>query len=493
MKKNFIVPQEALRDNGFGTYIIAGEPKLYVPSQFTAISPLDGRYSDIGKELSPYFSEFALVKNRVKVEVLFLKFQLDYLSDESAILLQTKSKLVFRDTDCLDKIYKEFSYEDFFEVKTIEEKINHDVKSVEIWVANQIEKLGLGEIKSYVHIGCTSEDITNPAYARMISDSLEKVWYPTAEKFINILENLSVQYKNVPMLAHTHGQPATPTTLGKELFVYVYRLRHALYEIKRIKILAKFNGATGNYAAINVAFPKKDWQKLAKHFVQYYLGLDFNPVTTQIESHDYIVEIASQMAHFNRICANFCSDLWTYISMEFFKQLVVKEEVGSSTMPNKVNPINFENGEMNFRKSTSDLEFLSEWLMSSRMQRDLRDSTALRNIGTAFGHSLLGLKKTISGVKRVEANTCVLQEKLNGKWEVLAEAIQTMLRKYGLPDAYNILKELTRGKNISREALNEFMNSDALSIVPDDEKLALTQMYPEDYTGLATKIVDDNI
>ena len=456
----------------------------YIPSEYTAIGPLDGRYNEIAKKLSPYFSEFALVKNRVKVEVYWLQFLLDNL--DSVIIAKVKKA---NPKINVMGIFNGFNYDDFGEIKKIESEINHDVKAVEIWVARKVEEMGYPELKSYVHIGCTSEDITNPAYARMIKDSLNEQWYPKLNSLIEVLQKMSLEYQETPMLAHTHGQPASPTTVGKELCVYVYRLKEALKRIRAIKPLAKFNGATGNYSAISFAFPGRDWTELARRFVKVYLELEFNPVTTQIESHDYIVEIASEMAHINRIISNLCSDMWTYISMEYFSQVPVKKEVGSSTMPHKVNPINFENGEMNLRKSTSDLEFLSEWLMSSRMQRDLRDSTALRNIGVAFGHSLLGIDRVIKGLERVKVNEKAINESLCRKWEVLAEAIQTVLRKYGIADAYDKLKELTRGKEITREALSDFLLSEELSVIPKCELEALVTFRPEDYTGLAGDIV----
>ena len=419
----------------------------------------------------------------------WVKFMLEHLSDSSSILRKVGREKIPE----IIRIADLFSFDDFYQVKEFERINNHDVKSVELFVAEKLEEIGVRELKSYVHLGCTSEDITNPAYARMIRDALDLMWVPQAEMVIDCLAVLAKQYKSTSMLAHTHGQPATPTTVGKEMLVYVYRLRRILSRIKILKTFAKFNGATGNYAAISAAFPEKNWPELSKEFVLDYLELDFNPVTTQIESHDYIVEIGAEMSHFNRVLTNFCSDMWTYISMEMFKQIVVKKEVGSSTMPNKVNPINFENGETNLRKSTADFDFLNEMLMSSRMQRDLRDSTALRNLGPAFGHSYLGIERTVKGLKRVEVNNQTLEDMLNSKWEVLAEEVQTILRKYGVPDAYFQLKEITRGKNITKEALQEFMNSSALDVVPGEEKQRLLSMNPEDYYGLAEQIVDDNI
>lgn len=484
--KKFIVERDIIRDNGDGTYTLLTAPTPYVPPEYLAIGPMDGRYHEAGSKFSPYFSEFALVKNRVKVEVAWLEFLLDKLGDKNQILAQAKSKGI---PDFM-QIFDKFSAEDFLEVKEIEKEINHDVKSVELFVANQVEKMGFPELKCFVHIGCTSEDITNPAYARMIFDALDCVWLNAACNLTGIIADMAERYKSIPMLAHTHGQPATPTTLGKEMAVYVYRLNKVIDKIAQTNICAKFNGATGNYAAISTAFPDEDWIELSKEFVEKYLHLEFNPVSTQIEAHDYIVELGANMSHFNRIMSNFCSDMWTYISMEVFKQVVVKKEVGSSTMPHKVNPINFENAEANLRKSTADWDYLEEWLMSSRMQRDLRDSTTLRNLGTAFAHSYLGIERTIKGLKKVEVNETAIRQKLDGRWEVLAEAVQTVLRKYGVPNAYNLLKEKTRGKGITKEALHEFINE--LTMIPEDERQSLLEMRPEDYFGLAEKIVDEN-
>lgn len=484
--KKFIISEEDLKKITEKENVIDSlRLQRYIPSEYTAISPLDGRYANISRKLSPYFSEFALVKNRVKVEVYWLQFLFDKIAVSSRILSKVKVENPNAD---FTTIFNNFDYDDFEEIKKIESKINHDVKAVEVWVADQVEKMGFPELKSYVHIGCTSEDITNPAYARMISDAIVEVWYPQVHCLVSALHGLSTKYRNISMLAHTHGQPATPTTVGKEMKVYLYRLEKAVNRLEAIKPKAKFNGATGNYSAIAIAFPERNWPKLAEEFVTEYLKLEFNPVTTQIESHDYIVEISAEMAHINRIISNLCSDMWTYISMEYFAQIPVKKEVGSSTMPHKVNPIDFENGEANLRKSTADLEFLCEQLMSTRMQRDLRDSTILRNIGVAFGHSLLGIQRTVMGFRRVNVNQKVLEETLEDNWEVLAEAIQTVLRKYGIADAYNQLKELTRGKEIVHKDLVDFLNSEALSAIPECEREALLAMKPEDYIGFAEDI-----
>lgn len=455
-----------------------------VQSRFLAISPLDGRYSEIGKVLSPYFSEYGLVKNRVWVEVNWLVFMLDNLKG-SEILENFPKK---RKSEIFN-IYESFSAESFARVKEIELVTNHDVKAVEYFIDEELKALGMDELVSYVHIGCTSEDINNIAYANIIKNSLHDVWIPEAEKLINILKDFAMKYANLPMLAHTHGQPATPTTVGKELAVFVHRLKNSLDNVKAIKPQAKFNGATGNYAAISVAFPNENWTELSKKFIEESLGLTFNPVTTQIESHDYMCHLFDAVRHFNNVMLDLDRDMWLYISMEYFGQKVVKDEVGSSTMPHKVNPIKFENSESNIDTSNGLLVSLSNKLACSRMQRDLSDSSSQRNIGVAFGYSLQAIKQTIRGMERVKVNTEKITEALESNWEVLAEPIQTVLRKYGIPDAYDRLKELTRGKRISKEDIQDFIKS--LDVLSDEDRDNLLQLTPEKYIGYASKIAED--
>ncbi len=449
-----------------------------------ALGPLDGRYAKISKALAPYFSEDALVKNRVKVEVMWLKFLLEQVGN----------------TDILDEvgldripeilsIYENYSDRAYYRIKEIEKVTNHDVKSVELYVAEELKKIGLDKLVSFVHIGCTSEDITNPSYANMISSALKEVWIPKAEELIDKISELAKEHYDTPMLAHTHGQPATPTTVGKELAVYVYRLHESLNNVESINTRAKFNGATGNYSAISVAFPYEDWTRKSRLFVEKYLGLDFNPVTTQIESHDYICHIADAIRHFNNVLLDFDLDMWMYISMEYFKQIAVKNEVGSSTMPHKVNPIRFENSEANIDMSNAIWMALSNKLPRSRMQRDLSDSSSQRNIGLAFGYSLQAIDQTIGGLAKVAVNETKIAADLDNKWEVLAEPIQTMLRKYGIPDAYNQLKELTRGKEISKEDIQSFINS--LDVLDDEDRNTLLELTPSTYIGYAPEIVKD--
>lgn len=451
-----------------------------IPAEYLAIGPMDGRYSKTGKKLSPYFSEYALVKNRVKVEVYWLIYQLEHISSEilDNFDMNRRSEIL--------SIYENFAPNSFMRVKEFEAKTNHDVKSVELFVAEKLKEMGMDILVSYVHMGCTSEDITNPAYAKMISSALEEVWIPAAEQLIDFIDKISSENLGTPMLAHTHGQPATPTTVSKELKVYSHRLRNSLEHIKSLPIYAKFNGATGNYSALSVAFSDIVWPFASFNFVEQYLGLKFNPITTQIESHDYVCHILDGIRHFNNVLRDFDLDMWLYISKEYFKQIPVKSEVGSSTMPHKVNPIRFENSESNIKIGNAICSALSDELPRSRMQRDLSDSSLQRNIGLAFAYSLQAIEQTIGGLKKVAVNKEKLAEDLNSRWEVLAEPIQTMLRKYGIPDAYDQLKELTRGKEISKEAIHQFINS--LDILSDDDRSRLLALTPATYIGYADEI-----
>lgn len=448
-----------------------------------ALCPLDGRYSQIRDKFAFYFSEYALVKYRVKVEVNWLVFLIENLSDMSEIL---------DSFDCdtypdILSIYENFSMDSYKRIKEIEKVTNHDVKSVELFVGEKLKEIGFDDLVSFVHIGCTSEDITNCAYATMIKDAFNDVWMPAAQELINIISEIAISNAHVAMLAHTHGQPATPTTIGKEFAVFESRMRQSLTNLTTIKPRAKFNGATGNYSAISIAFPDKDWMKLSKSFIEDKLGLAFNPVTTQIENHDYICRIAKEITQFNNILLDLDRDMWLYISMEYFKQIPVKTEVGSSTMPHKVNPIRFENSEGNICISNAIFDAISNKLPISRMQRDLSDSTVQRNIGLGFGYSLQAIQQTIGGLKKVEVNQDKLSEELDNKWEVLAEPIQTLLRKYGKPDAYDRLKELTRGKDISKEIIQEYIKDLDIS---EEYKTTLLNLTPATYIGNAACIVD---
>ncbi len=444
------------------------------------LCPLDGRYAGVKDALGEYFSEYALVKYRVFVEIQWLKFLIENV--ESDIL----KRFDVNEMDKLTAIASEFNYDSFARIKEIENTTRHDVKAVEYFIDEQVAALGFDYLQSFVHIGCTSEDINNTSYACMLKYGLKDVWLPKAKEIAAIIDKWADEHSEDAMLAHTHGQPATPTTIGKEFKVYAYRFLSSIENVEAVKIKAKFNGATGNYSAILTAFPNENWPELAKKFVEEYLGLTFNPLTTQIESHDYTCHILDGIRHFNNVLVDFDVDMWLYISMEYFKQIPVKGEVGSSTMPHKVNPIRFENSEANIDMSNNICVALSNKLPKSRMQRDLSDSSSQRNLGLAFGYSLQAINETINGLAKCVVNKEKLASDLNEKWEVLAEPIQTMLRKYGVPDAYDTLKALTRGKSISKEDILKFAES--LDVLSDEDRQTLVNMTPAAYIGLANQL-----
>lgn len=439
------------------------------------LCPLDGRYNDIKELLSPYFSEYAYIKYRTFVEVKWLI----YLIKKEIAPLITETEI----SNILN-IVNNFNLDSYRNIKEEEKITNHDVKAIEYFIDKELKKIGLENLISFVHFGLTSEDINNTAYALMMKDFLEEVYYPKIKEFTNYLKKLSNKYKNIPMLAHTHGQPATPTTVGKEFKVYLYRIEEEVKKLKNIKIKAKFNGATGNYSAISVCYPNLDVIKLSKDFIKE-LNLNFNPLTTQIESHDYLVSILDNIRHINNIILDLDLDMWLYISEGYFKLEVIKNEVGSSTMPHKVNPINFENSEANLELANSLLVTLSNKLPRSRLQRDLSDSSSLRNLGISFGYSMQGLKETLKGLKKVTINFEKINEDLENNYEVLAEAIQTMLRKYGTMNAYSKLKDLTRGKKITKEIIHEFVSN--LDINKEDKEMLLN-LTPKTYIGKANKL-----
>ena len=446
------------------------------------ICPLDGRYSGIKDALSEYFSEYALVKYRVYVEIQWLKFLIENV--ESDIL----SRFDKKDMKKIEAIANEFNYDSFKAIKDIEAVTRHDVKAVEYFIGNTLKDMGYAYLISFVHIGCTSEDINNTSYACMIKYGLQEVWLPRAKEMVAIMEDWAGKHKDDAMLAHTHGQPATPTTIGKEFKVFAYRFASSIENVESVQIKAKFNGATGNYSAIATAFPNVDWMSMAKKFVEEYLGLAFNPFTTQIESHDYTCHILDGIRHFNNVLMDLDVDMWLYISKEYFKQIPVQGEVGSSTMPHKVNPIRFENSEANADMSNNICVALSNKLPKSRMQRDLSDSSSQRNLGLAFGYSIQAISETKNGLAKCVVNQEKLARDLNEKWEVLAEPIQTMLRKYGVPDAYDTLKALTRGKNISKEDIQKF--AEGLEILSEEDRATLMNMTPASYIGKAVQIAE---
>lgn len=448
-----------------------------------AICTLDGRYAQVGSQLSEFFSEFALIKKRVFVEIRWFIYLMQNKNIMTPNIDSAERKSII---GAAEDIYKKFDTSDYERVKKIEDTTKHDVKAVEYFICEKLEKMGLSKAKSFVHFGCTSEDINNTAYALLIKECLNEVWLKNARSVIMQLQELANTHADTPMLAHTHGQPATPTTVGKEFKIFVYRLDESLINILDIKIKAKFNGATGNYSSFKAAYPQLNWEEIARDFVENHIGVAFNPLTTQIESHDYICHILDGVRHFNNVLLDFNVDMWLYISMDYFKQKAVKSEVGSSVMPHKVNPINFENSEANLEMSNSICMSLSNKLPKSRMQRDLSDSSSLRNLGLAFGYSLQALTQTANGIKKCVVNMEKLKSDLEDKWQILAEPIQTILRKYGISDAYERLKEMTRGRKISREEMLAFVETlDGLSA---EDKKTLRSLNPSNYIGLAAHL-----
>ncbi len=445
-----------------------------------ALSPLDGRYYNKVADLRPYFSEFALIRYRVRIEIEWLKA----LSNEPLILeVPAFSAATIKQ---LDNLAESFSIADAGAVKTIEARTNHDVKAVEYWLKESLAgNAEIARVAEFIHFACTSEDINNLSHGLMLQASRNQVMLPALRKIINSLTQLAHQLTDVPMLSRTHGQTATPTTMGKEIANVVYRLQRGYEQLVNVTILGKINGAVGNYNAHTVAYPMLDWEKYARSFVEK-LGLTFNPYTTQIEPHDTIAELFDAYARVNTILLDLNRDLWGYISLGYFRQKTKDGEVGSSTMPHKVNPIDFENSEGNLGIANALLRHLSDKLPISRWQRDLTDSTVLRNMGVALGYTLLAYDSCLRGLGKLEINSTRLQQDLQDSWEVLAEPIQTVMRRHGIANPYEQLKALTRGKvNITRDALHQFIiNLD----IPEADKKRLLELTPENYTGLATKL-----
>jgi adenylosuccinate lyase len=445
----------------------------------TALSPLDGRYRRTGTKLAPYFSEFGLIKYRVLVEIEWLK----------ALAHETKIKEVPEFSDAtlreLDAVAAKFSLADAEAVKAHEKVTNHDVKAVEYFLKDKLSgNAEVTKVSEFIHFACTSEDINNLSHALMLRDARSKVLKPALSQLEQRLTDLALELADLPMLSRTHGQPATPTTLGKEIANVVYRLRRAIKRLTAVECLGKINGAVGNYNAHLAAYPQLDWEKFASHFV-VNLGLTFNPYTIQIEPHDYMAELYDACARINTILIDLDRDIWTYISLGYFKQKTKEGEVGSSTMPHKVNPIDFENSEGNLGLANALLRHLSEKLPISRMQRDLTDSTVLRNMGSALGYALLGYESLLRGLNKLEANPSRMAEDLDANWEVLAEPIQTVMRRYGLEKPYEQLKKLTRGKRITAARMAKFIDGLAIPKTAKQELLAMT---PASYTGMAAKL-----
>jgi len=449
-----------------------------------ALGALDGRYRGAVAPLVDHLSEAALNRNRLHVEVEWFI----HLCQEQ--VLSGLPRLSDEQLRGLRQIVTDFGSAELAELAAIESETLHDVKAVEYFIVRRLEGLGLSELTPLVHFACTSEDINNLSYAVGIRDAVAQVWLPEAETALEGLAELAQEAAEVPMLSRTHGQPATPTTLGKEIAVFVHRLRRQLRRIESQEFLGKINGATGTYAAHLAAAPEADWPGLAQRFVEK-LGLTFNPLTTQIESHDYQAELYADMARFNRILHGLCVDVWSYISIGFFRQIPVAGATGSSTMPHKVNPIRFENAEANLEISNALLDALGSTLVESRWQRDLTDSSGQRNIGTAMGHSVLALSNVTKGLKQLDVAADAIAADLDANWEVLGEAIQTVMRAEavagteGMTNPYERLKELTRGRRVDSVKLQEFVSGLGLSQAAEARLAALT---PADYTGLASQL-----
>lgn len=445
-----------------------------------ALSPLDGRYAEQVKLLSAYFSEWALIKYRIYVEVEWL------ITMAERPEITHVRPFTAEETELLRSLVIDFDDEQAQKVKDIEATTRHDVKAVEYYIKDHIKGTSLEEVSESVHFCCTSEDINNLAYALMLRDGIQQEWLPRAQALVDAVAELARGTAEIPMMSHTHGQPATPTTVGKEMAVFVARWRRQYRQIEQAEYLGKFNGAVGNYNAHATTYPDVPWEAVSRHLIEDRLGLTFNPLTIQIEPHDYMAEVFHMLMRFNTILLDFDRDMWTYISMGYFKQKVVKTEVGSSIMPHKVNPIDFENSEANVGVGNALLEHLASKLQVSRQQRDLTDSSALRNIGVGIGHSVLALQSSLRGVGRVDVDEDALKRDLDDAWEVLAEAVQMVMRKAGHDNPYEQMKALTRGQDITQETLEAFIRDLDL---PDAEKLRLLSLTPAAYTGLAVELV----
>ncbi|MCY4018775.1 MAG: adenylosuccinate lyase [Chloroflexi bacterium] len=443
-----------------------------------AISPIDGRYVDKTEALRPYLSEWALMKYRLLVEVRWL-----IAMSEHEGISHVRS---FSDDEItlLERLAANFDDEAAAEIKSIEAFISHDVKAVEYFIKARLRGTSLSDVNESVHFVCTSADINNLAYAMMIRDAMRDVWLPQAGDLVQLLDDWALKAADEPMLARTHGKAASPTTVGKELRVFAWRLRRQLKQIESQTYLGKFNGAVGAYNAHVAAYPDVNWLDLTRRFVED-MDLEYNPLTTQIEAHDFLAELCHALIRFNTVLLDLCRDMWTYISLGYFKQKLVAEEVGSSTMPHKVNPINFENAEANLGLSSATLGHLALKLPVSRLQRDLSDTSALRNVGTAIAHSLLALTSTSQGLRKIEIDRVALQADLDNAWEVLGEAIQTVLRKHQAPGAYERLKAMTRGKSISQSDIREFIST---LDIPGADKMRLLTLTPATYIGLAEEL-----
>ncbi len=446
-------------------------------SSLTAVSPVDGRYGSKTASLRPIFSEYGLIRFRVQVEVRWLQCLAAHPG------LPEVGPFSAQANQLLDSLAEQFELVHAERIKEFERTTNHDVKAVEYLLKEQAKQLPeLEKVSEFIHFACTSEDINNLSHALMLRAGRDEVLLPLMRQIAGDIRALAVEHAAVPMLSRTHGQPASPTTLGKELANVVYRLERQIKQIESIPLLGKINGAVGNYNAHLSAYPDVDWEANAKQFIEDTLGLDFNPYTTQIEPHDYIAELFDAVARFNTILIDFDRDIWGYISLGYFKQKTVAGEIGSSTMPHKVNPIDFENSEGNLGIANAIMQHLASKLPISRWQRDLTDSTVLRNLGVGFAHSVIAYESSLKGIGKLELNAKRIAEDLDNCWEVLAEPIQTVMRRYGVENAYEKLKDLTRGKGITPEALLEFVET---LEIPDAAKQELKTLTPASYIGSA--------
>lgn len=446
-------------------------------SSLTAVSPVDGRYAGKTEALRPIFSEYGLIRFRVMVEVRWLQRLAAHPEITEVPAFSAEANAI------LNTLAEDFSVAHAERVKEIERTTNHDVKAVEYLLKEQAAKLPeLDKVSEFIHFACTSEDINNLSHALMLREGRDNVMLPLMRKIADAIRELAIRFADVPMLSRTHGQPASPTTLGKELANVVYRLERQISQIAAVPLLGKINGAVGNYNAHISAYPSIDWEANARAFIEDELGLGFNPYTTQIEPHDYIAELFDAIARFNTILIDFDRDIWGYISLGYFKQRTIAGEIGSSTMPHKVNPIDFENSEGNLGIANALFQHLASKLPISRWQRDLTDSTVLRNLGVGFAHSVIAYEASLKGISKLELNEQKIAADLDACWEVLAEPIQTVMRRYNIENPYEKLKELTRGKGISPEALQTFI--DALDM-PAEAKAELNKLTPANYIGNA--------
>ncbi|WP_419209512.1 adenylosuccinate lyase [Photobacterium leiognathi subsp. mandapamensis] len=450
-------------------------------SALTAVSPVDGRYGSKTSALRSIFSEFGLLKYRTIVEIRWLQklAATDAIVEVPAFSAEANA--------FLDRIAAEFSEEDALRIKTIERTTNHDVKAVEYFLKEKVAEVPeLHAVNEFIHFACTSEDINNLSHALMLTEAREKVMLPEVRNVIDAIKDLANQFRDIPMLTRTHGQPASPSTMGKEMANVAYRMERQHKQIENVEILGKINGAVGNYNAHLSAYPEIDWHQYSEEFVTS-LGITWNPYTTQIEPHDYIAELFDAFARFNTILLDFDRDVWGYIALGHFKQKTIAGEIGSSTMPHKVNPIDFENSEGNLGLANAIFGHLAQKLPVSRWQRDLTDSTVLRNLGVGCGYAIIAYTSTLKGISKLEVNAEALAAELDKNWEVLAEPVQTVMRRYGIEKPYEKLKELTRGKRVDGEGMRVFI--DGLEL-PEHEKARLKELTPANYIGDAVKLTD---